>query len=160
MSKFIIEGGNSLKGEVVVAGNKNSVFPLFAAALIADSPTVLENVPKIRDVDILFELIKNLGGKVDNDGQGKITIDPEGIKDYTLNSELAGKIRGSIVLAAPLIIKFGKVRFPRPGGDFVGIRSLNEHLKVFEAFGAKANGDAINFDIKVDKLWPAEIFLD
>lgn len=140
MAKFIIQGGNKLEGEVRVSGNKNSMFPLMAASLLGNLPTTLKNVPQIRDVEVLSEIIQDLGGKVVRE-RNELRIDPSGLSSFELKPELAGRIRGSIVLAAPLLVKFGKVNMPRPGGDQIGLRPITTALNMLRAFGAKCESD-------------------
>lgn len=160
MAKFVIEGGQKLNGEVQVAGNKNSALKLMAASLLADSPTRLSNVPKIRDVEVMVEIIRDLGAKIENNGNGEIVIDPGGLSSSRPTPELFGRIRASVVLAAPLLARFGEVKLPRPGGDSIGERILDTHIAMLTAFGAKCSGDFSGYTIKNDSLRPSEIFLE
>ncbi len=160
MAKFVIQGGQKLEGSVKVAGNKNSALKLMAAALLADSPTTLSNVPKIRDVTVMKEIIKSLGAKVDDDGNGEIVIDPGGLSSSKPDPELFGRIRASVVLAAPLLMRFGKVELPRPGGDSIGERILDTHIAMLTAFGAKCTGDFSGYTIENGALRPSKIFLE
>lgn len=135
VSKFIITGGVPLKGKVKLAGNKNTALKLIPAALLSDSPTTLENVPAIRDVDVMVELVESLGVKVTGKGTNTLVIDPAGLKSYELNPNLCTKIRASVVLAAPLLAKLGKAIITPPGGDQIGERLLDTHFLMMKEMG-------------------------
>ncbi|HBL52225.1 MAG: UDP-N-acetylglucosamine 1-carboxyvinyltransferase [Candidatus Blackburnbacteria bacterium RIFCSPHIGHO2_02_FULL_39_13] len=160
MAKFIIQGGVKLSGEVKVAGNKNSALKLMVASLLGDSPTTLFNVPQIRDVETMAQLIEGLGAKVTFEGEGVVKIDPTNLNSWQLDWELMGKIRASVVLAAPLVMRFGKVSLPKPGGDSVGERLIDTHISMLTAYGAKCNRDYKGYEITAEKLKPADIFLE
>lgn len=160
MAKLEITGGRQLKGEITVSGNKNSTFGLVAASLLADSPTTLTNVPNIRDVEVTAQIIEDLGGKVSYGKDGTLSIDPRDLSSWKLNPELTGRIRGSVVLVAPILARFGKVEFTRPGGDSIGERLLDAHFSVLASFGAKLDGDSSGYKVSVAKLSPANIFLE
>lgn len=160
MSKFIINGGNKLEGEMTVSGNKNSVFPLLSASLLADGPTTLTNVPQIKDVDVMIEILRDLGCGVSTDQEGEIVIDPTSTASHEIKPELGGKIRGGIVLASGLLVRFGKADFPRPGGDPIGARPIEAHMEALSALGAKCDPDFVGISIRGDNLAPAEIFLE
>ncbi len=137
MAKFVITGGAKLEGEVVVAGSKNSVLALMPAALLADSPVTLTNVPVIRDVRVMGEIIEKLGGKVSGLGTNTLTIDPKGLTSYELNPDLSGRLRASVLLAAPLLVRFGKAVITPPGGDQIGERLLDTHFSMLKKFGVE-----------------------
>ena len=160
MSKLYIVGGNKLKGEVKVAGNKNSALKLMAAALLADSPSTFTNVPKIRDVEVMGELIKKLGAKVVGLGTNTVTIDPTSLSFYELDPMLTERIRASVVLAAPLLAKFGRAIITPPGGDQIGERLLTTHFSMMREFGVdtKRKGNKFLLEWKVRKA--PDIFLE
>ena len=160
MSKFVIHGGNSLKGEVKVSGNKNSIFPLISASLLASGTTTLSNVPQIKDVDVMIEILRDLGCGVSNNNEGEITIDPTSLSGHEIKPELGGKIRGGIVLASSLLVKFGKADFPRPGGDPIGARPIESHMEALSALGAKCDPDFQGISIRAEELKSTEIFLE
>lgn len=160
MSKFIIQGGRKLEGEVIISGNKNSVFPLLSAALLINGPTILTNVPQIKDVEVVLEILKSIGCSIQFGNPGEITIDPTNISSSEINPELGAKTRGGIVLASGLLVRFGKVEFPRPGGDPIGARPIEAHLEALVALGAKCDPDFAGISIKAQNLSPAEIFLE
>lgn len=159
MAKFIIEGGNKLNGEVTVSGNKNSTFPLMAASILADSPTTLTNVPNIKDVEVMCDILRELGCVITTDEEGTVTIDPSGINKWEIPSELGSRLRGAIVLASSLLVRFGKADFPHPGGDPIGARPIDAHMEALSAFGAVIDPDFAGTSIRAENLKPAQIFL-
>lgn len=159
MAQFRITGGVPLKGEIKVAGNKNSVLPLMAAALVVDGPVKLTNVPKIRDVARMAEIIQGLGATVAGIGTNELEIDASDLASCEPDPKLASQLRGSVLLAAPLLYRFGKVTLPAPGGDSIGERLLETHFELLGKFGVdiKQDGEVYNLS---GKAKPAEIFLD
>jgi UDP-N-acetylglucosamine 1-carboxyvinyltransferase len=134
VAKFVITGGAKLEGEVVVAGSKNAVLALMPAALLANSPVTLTNVPIIRDVRVMSKIIEELGGEITGLGTSTLIIDPSGLSSYELSSELSGKLRASVLLAAPLLARFGKAVITPPGGDQIGERLLDTHFSMLKKF--------------------------
>jgi len=138
MEKFVINGGKTLSGKVKISGAKNSALKLIAASILADSKTTLRNVPQIEDVSIMVEVLKNLGARVNVDTENKvIEINPESISSYEAPYELVRKMRASILVAGPLLSKFGKVKIAIPGGCNIGSRQIDLHLKGFKDLGAE-----------------------
>lgn len=161
MAKFVIQGKNKLSGEVRVSGNKNSTFPLIAAALLTAQPTKLSNVPNITDVEVMVDIIRDLGCKVDwNKETSIMVINPSGLSASQINPDLGGKLRGAIVLASSLLTRFGQAEFPSPGGDPIGARPLGVHLAAMKALGAECDRDFTGVRMTVKKLKPAKIFLE
>lgn len=114
MSKFIIEGGKKLEGEVKISGSKNAALPIIAATVLNSGKTTLYNVPDIQDVQTMFEILKNIGGKV-NKKRNKIIIDTSGLHTYEIPDNLMRQMRSSVVLAGALIGRYHKARFSCPG---------------------------------------------
>ena len=114
MSKFIIEGGKKLEGEVKISGSKNAALPIIAATILNSGTTTLYNVPKIEDVQTMFEIIKKIGGKINNKNN-KIIIDTSKVHRLEIPDELMRKMRSSVILAGALIGKYKKARFSYPG---------------------------------------------
>ncbi|MBI2007501.1 MAG: UDP-N-acetylglucosamine 1-carboxyvinyltransferase [Candidatus Blackburnbacteria bacterium] len=160
MARLEIAGGTKLKGKVKVGGNKNSMFGLMSAALLANSSTKLTNSPRIRDVEVMVNILKSLGCRVEYDHNGEVLIDNHGLSSSHPDEELAGRIRGSVVLAAPLLVRFGEVEIPRPSGDSIGERLLDTHINVLSSFGAKTRGNHSSYIVKAEKLHGANIFLE
>ena len=136
MAKFIITGGKKLSGSVALTGNKNAALKLIPAALLGGSPSTLTNVPGIRDVEVLIQIIEKLGVKVTRD-KDVVTIDPKGLSSYEIDPDLSTRIRASVVLAAPLLVKFGKAIITPPGGDQIGERLLDTHFSMMKEMGVE-----------------------
>ncbi len=157
--RFIVQGGRPLTGTVRPAGNKNAALPILAATLLADGPVDLGNVPKIRDVEMMMALLEHLGAQVAWTGPNTVRVDPAGVTSKPLDPGLCAKIRASILLAAPLLARFGQVVLPPPGGDVIGRRRVDTHFLALEALGATILvGDRYKMDAKT--LVGADIFLD
>lgn len=114
MSKFIIEGGKRLEGEVRISGSKNAALPIIAATVLNAGKTTLYNVPEIQDVQTMFEIIKEIGGKVTKK-RNKIIIDTSKVHIYEIPDNLMRQMRSSVILAGSLIGKYHKARFSCPG---------------------------------------------
>lgn len=160
MSRFIVEGGRSLSGRIRPAGNKNAALPCLAAAVLTDQPVAIDNVPRIRDVLTLLDIIRSLGATAEWDGPNSVVIDAAGVGVGRVDREQAARIRASLLLAGPLLARFGDVRLPPPGGDVIGRRRMDTHFLAFEGLGASVElGD--DYRIHVDgRLRGASIFLD
>jgi len=157
--RFVVEGGTPLRGTVRPAGNKNAALPMIAATLLADGPSDLVNVPRIRDVEVLVALLQDLGAGVEWTGPGTLRVDPSGLEDKPLDPELCGRLRASILLAGPLLARFGQVTLPPPGGDVIGRRRLDTHFLAFERLGAEVDlGEA--YQVTARELAGTDIFLD
>jgi UDP-N-acetylglucosamine 1-carboxyvinyltransferase len=157
--RFIIRGGRPLSGTIRPAGNKNAALPVIAATLLADGPVHLSNIPRIRDVETLLELIADLGAMVSWTGPNAVTIDARPVKPKPLDPVLCTRIRASILLAGPLLARFGSVTLPPPGGDVIGRRRVDTHFLALERLGALVTvGD--RFEIEAKQLIGADIFLD
>jgi UDP-N-acetylglucosamine 1-carboxyvinyltransferase len=156
---FVVEGGRPLQGTVRPAGNKNAALPLIAATLLADGPSELVNVPRIRDVEIQLALLEDLGATVAWTAPGRVRVDPGGLRDAPLDADLCHRLRASVLLAGPLLARFGQVTLPPPGGDVIGRRRLDTHFLAFERLGAVVDvGDA--YRVSARALAGADIFLD
>lgn len=160
MSRFIVEGGRPLSGRIRPAGNKNAALPCLAAAVLTDQPVVIENVPRIRDVLTLIDIIRSLGASANWEGPNTVVIDAHGVEVGSVDRAQAARIRASLLLAGPLLARFGDVRLPPPGGDVIGRRRMDTHFLAFEGLGARVElGD--DYRIHVDgRLRGAPIFLD
>ena len=136
MAKLRIIGGRRLSGRVTVEGNKNSALPLLAACLLTDQECVLTNVPRIRDVDVLVQLMRGLGAAVEGAGTGTLRVRCEKITTDRPDPLLVGKLRGSVLLLGPLLARYGSARLAQPGGDFPTRRTIFTHLQALEELGA------------------------
>jgi UDP-N-acetylglucosamine 1-carboxyvinyltransferase len=156
---FTVEGGHKLRGTVQPAGNKNAALPVLAAALLADGPVVLHNVPRIRDVETLLELLQTLGVAVTWAAEHTVEVDARGATGGDPDPALCNRIRASILLAGPMLARFGRVRLPPPGGDVIGRRRVDTHLLALEQLGARVTVGA-TYDFEAKALRGADIFLD
>jgi UDP-N-acetylglucosamine 1-carboxyvinyltransferase len=160
MEKFIIEGGVPLKGEVNPAGNKNAALPMLAATLLTDEPVILHNLPNIRDVRDMRQLVASLGVDIKDMGDNSWKITARSVRPADLDPELCARIRASILLSGPMIARAGEVHLPPPGGDVIGRRRLDTHLLALKALGADVQYKR-SFDFHARKrLKGADILLD
>jgi UDP-N-acetylglucosamine 1-carboxyvinyltransferase len=136
MASLKIEGGRALSGRVAVDGNKNSALPLIAACLLTDQPCEIANVPRIRDVDVLLQLIEQLGARVEGKGTGTLRIQCARVTADRPDPALVGRLRGSVLLLGPLLARTGFARLAPPGGDFPARRTIATHLDALMAMGA------------------------
>ena len=137
MSRFVIEGGYPLSGTHATPGNKNAALPMIAAALLADGPVTISNLPMIRDVRRMLELVAATGAGVSLDEPARTaTIDPRSVSRTSLPEDLCSQIRTSILLAGPLLARHGRAEIPPPGGDVIGRRRLDTHFDGLQALGA------------------------
>jgi UDP-N-acetylglucosamine 1-carboxyvinyltransferase len=141
MENFVIQGGSPLSGEITPAGNKNAALPILAACLLTDEELVLHNVPRIRDTEAQLALLEGIGVKVAWSGENEVRLRADAVTATELDEELASRIRASFLLAGPLLARFGEVRMPPPGGDFIGRRRLDPHLDAFRDLGARIEGE-------------------
>ncbi len=159
MAKFLITGGNRLEGEIDVLGNKNSALKLIPAVLASEKKSILTNVPNIADVRILIEIIEKLGAKV-NFVDNTLEIDPSSLNSYEPDADLCSRIRASVVLAAPLLVRFGKAILTPPGGDQIGDRLLDTHLSMMQKLGVVFTRKDGKFYLTWDKKISGNIFLE
>lgn len=135
MERFVIEGGHPLSGTVKVSGNKNAALKLLPACLLTDEPVMLHNVPRIQDVMFTLDLLADLGAEVTDLGDGSWRIHAAEVRKTELDSRLASKIRASFVFSGPMLARMGQVTLPLPGGDVIGGRPLDTHIRALEALG-------------------------
>jgi UDP-N-acetylglucosamine 1-carboxyvinyltransferase len=156
---FVIEGGRPLNGRVRAAGNKNGALPILAATLLAGEPVTLTNVPRIRDVETMVELIADLGADVDWLGPNEVRVDSRNVTKTTVDPALASRIRASFLLAGPLLARFGEATVTPPGGDVIGRRRLDVHIHAFEQLGAEVHVDRV-FELRAERLRGRHVFLE
>lgn len=159
MSKFEVTGGKRLKGEITLSGNKNSALKLIPATLLASSPTTLTNVPAISDVKVMVELLKKLGAKVDYKNH-TLTVDPSSLNSSAPDPDLCARIRASVVLAAPLLVRFGKTVVTPPGGDQIGDRFLDTHFAMMQKLGVEMERKNGQFYLVWKKKKGGKLFLE
>ena len=140
MQKLLIKGGKKLSGEVVISGSKNASLPIIISSLLFDNPVQFENVPKVKDIYTLINLIKVLGREVEFDENKEILKISKKNKDkYFAPYSIMKTMRAGVLVLAPLLAKFGKARVSLPGGCSIGARPVNLHLDALKKLGAKIN---------------------
>src|SRR6267378_5837966 len=155
---FSVTGGRALKGTIRPAGNKNAALPILAATLLADGPCRIDNVPHIRDVETMLALLAHLGAEVRWLGPNTVEVNTARAEPRELDPALCARIRASILLAGPMLARFGRVSLPPPGGDVIGRRRVDTHFLALERLGAEITvGDTYTLE---GKLSGADIFLD
>src|SRR6266853_2004485 len=155
---FSVTGGRALKGTIRPAGNKNAALPILAATLLADGPCRIDNVPHIRDVETMLALLAHLGAEVRWLGANTVEVNAARAEPRALDPKLCAKIRASILLAGPMLARFGTVSLPPPGGDVIGRRRVDTHFLALERLGVEITvGDTYKLE---GKLTGADIFLD
>jgi len=159
MESFVIEGGRRLSGTVRASGNKNGALPILAASVLASDEVRLTNVPRIRDVETMVELLADLGADVEWTGPNDVRVDPRGVAKWKLDHGLAQEIRASFLLAGPLLARFGRVSVPPPGGDVIGRRRLDTHINAFQELGVEVELNG-GYEMRTDGLRGKRMYLD
>ena len=159
MQSFVIEGGRTLSGTVRAAGNKNGALSILAATVLASDEVRLSNVPRIRDVETMVELLVDLGADAEWTGANEVRVDPGSVSKTDLDPALAREIRASFLLAGPLLARFGRVTVHPPGGDVIGRRRLDTHVHAFAALGAEVELDGV-YDLSASGLKGTRVYLD
>lgn len=149
-----------MSGEIEVSGAKNAALAILPAAILADGPCVLENVPNIRDVSTIIRILFEMGADVKMLDKSTIQIDPAGIKETVVPYEMARQFRASYYFIGALLGKYKQARVAMPGGCNLGDRPIDQHLKVFSALGAECNIDRGMVDVRAEELSGTQIYLD
>ncbi len=139
--KFIINGGKPLRGEIEGRRAKNAAFPILAATLLTKKECVISNLPLIEDVFRMIEILKSIGSQVNWIGERTILIKNFQIDPLKIKEDLICLLRGSVLFLGPLLARFGKVRFPQPGGCIIGARPIDIHLDGFRQLGINIKKD-------------------
>lgn len=156
----MVEKSPPLRGSVRVSGAKNSALPILAASLLGTEDIILEDVPKLKDVDVICEVLASLGAKVEFLDEGVIKINSANIDSYSTPYELMSKMRASFLVMGPLLTRLGKAKTSLPGGCAIGTRPIDLHLKGFKALGSEIDVDHGNIGAYADKLIGDRIYLD
>ena len=159
MSEYIIKGGKRLEGEVEISGSKNAALPIIAATILNGGKSTLYNVPKIHDTQMMFEILKKLGGKITKKSK-KVIIDTSKIDKYEIPEELMRQMRSSVILAGGLLGRHRKAVFSYPGGCDIGARPIELHLKAFEKLGINITKNYGNIECRCDKIVGEKIDLE
>ena len=158
LSRFVIHGGRPLQGEIVASGSKNAVLPMIAAALLTEEEVVLENVPSIRDVDVMLEIAGEIGAEVSRI-EDRVTIRGANLTDAPLPAELCERVRTSVLFVAPLLHRLGRAKLHPPGGDGIGRRRLDTHFYGLRQLGVDVDDLEFEFIVR-EKREGAMIFFD
>ena len=160
MSSLLIEGGRPLSGRLTVEGNKNAALPLLAACLLTSEECVLENMPRIGDVEVMANLLREVGAEVEGVGTTTVRVRCRTITSSEPSAALVGKLRGSVLLLGPLLARTGRAILGMPGGDFPARRTIGTHVDALVALGARvlpSNGHALDTP---DGMKAASFYLD
>ncbi len=159
MSRFIIQGGKRLEGEIEISGSKNAALPIIAATVLNAGTTTLYNVPDIQDVNTMFEILKKIGATIKRKNN-KIIINTSKIHTYEIPDDLMRQMRSSVILAGALLGKYHKARFSCPGGCDIGSRPIDLHLKGFEKLGVNIKEEYGEIYCDAEKIIGTQIHLD
>ncbi|HZY43519.1 MAG TPA: UDP-N-acetylglucosamine 1-carboxyvinyltransferase [Anaerolineae bacterium] len=159
MDQFVIEGGQPLTGQTTPSGNKNAALPLMAACMLTDQPIILHNVPRIRDVRTMLQLLADLGVDISEPDGHTLHLRAANVRKTKLDPDLCREIRASILLAGPMLARLKSIELSPPGGDVIGRRRVDTHFLALTRLGAEIE---INheFRMKADRLVGCDILLD
>ncbi|NLM50684.1 MAG: UDP-N-acetylglucosamine 1-carboxyvinyltransferase, partial [Clostridiaceae bacterium] len=160
MQKFVIEGGHPLKGEVSISGSKNAAVAVICGAILTDGICRIENLPKIKDVYVILDILTKLGAKITTLPDSSVIIDPTNINTYTATFDMVRKMRGSYYLLGSLLGRFSRANVSMPGGCNFGTRPIDQHIKGFVSLGADINIVHGIIEAKAEELVGNHIFLD
>ena len=160
LDKFVINGGKALKGEVRISGAKNAAVAILPAVLLADGPCIIENLPDISDVSAILGVMQALGAEVRLINKTSVSIDPTYVKSFVVSQKMAEGMRASSYFLGALLGRMNKARVAPPGGCNFGVRPIDQHIKGFEALGAKMSFENGMVDGKAMRLTGASIYLD
>ncbi len=159
MSKFIIQGGKPLRGEIRVSGMKNAATPILAASILTREDCIIDNIPKITDVERMENILKGLGASVKRISKHKVEINCSKIDTTNPDFQEVKEMRSSILLMGPLLARFKKIKIPHPGGCIIGARPIGTHFEALEALGAKIAQDQNYLRLEAKKLIGTKIVL-
>jgi len=159
MQSFVIQGGRPLSGTIRASGNKNGALPILAATVLAGEAVHLSNLPRIRDVEIMVELLADLGADAAWVGPNEVRVDSSAISKTELDPDLCREIRASFLLAGPLLARFGRAVVPPPGGDVIGRRRLDTHFHAFAELGVTVESNGA-YELRADRLVGKRMYLD
>jgi UDP-N-acetylglucosamine 1-carboxyvinyltransferase len=157
---FVIEGPRRLSGTIRAAGNKNGALPILAACILVDGAVSLANVPRIRDVDTMLDLLCDLGADAAWTGPNEVRVDARGVSKSAPDERLCSMMRASFLLAGPLLSRFGRATMPPPGGDVIGRRRLDPHMHALSELGAEIDLSGRLYEIQAARLQGSNLFLD
>ena len=159
-NQYIIKGGTPLRGEVTISGAKNAALGILAAAIMTDETVTIDNLPDVRDINVLLQAIKGIGATVNRISPHVVQINGSSIGDVTIDYDSIRKIRASYYLLGALLGKYKKAKVALPGGCDIGSRPIDQHLKGFRALGASVNIEYGMINTQAEQLTGNHIFLD
>ena len=160
MARFIVEGGTPLRGEITASGNKNSALPLIAASLLTTEPVTLRNLPRIRDVRVMLDILCGIGAEVKELDKGAVRISTANVKKTDLDPKLSKEIRTSLLFTGPMLARFKRVTIGQPGGDVIGPRRTDTHWLALRALGARLEASQNGYRLEATQLAGADVPLD
>ena len=160
MEQYIIKGGRPLSGEVNISGAKNAALGILAAAVMTDEDVIIENLPDVRDINVLLEAISEIGADVKRIDRHTVKINGGNIKEVSVDDDYIRKIRASYYFIGALLGKYKKAQVPLPGGCNIGSRPIDQHIKGFRALGAKVTIERGAVIANADRLSSAHIYFD
>ena len=160
MEKFVIKGGNALKGEVTISGAKNAAVAIIPATILAKGKCILENVPSISDVYILLKILKEMGAEVELLSKSSVMIDTTHLGEPVVPYELARHMRASYYFLGALLGRYNEASVSMPGGCFFGVRPIDQHIRGFEAMGTDVSIDFGMINAKAKCLTGSHIYFD
>lgn len=160
MEQYAIRGGNPLVGEVEIGGAKNAALPILVAAVMANEPVLIENMPDVRDTNVLLEAMAEIGAKVERLDRHTVRINGQGIRSVRVDGEFVKKIRASYYFLGALLGKYKEASVVLPGGCNIGSRPIDQHLKGFRALGATTEVEYGSISAKAESLTGSHIYMD
>ncbi|MFA5577061.1 MAG: UDP-N-acetylglucosamine 1-carboxyvinyltransferase [Tissierellaceae bacterium] len=160
MSNIMVEKSPPLRGRVKISGAKNSALPILAASILGTEDIILEDVPNLKDIEVMSEVLTSLGARVEKLDKGIIKINSSNINNYETRYELMSKMRASFLVMGPLLTRLGRTKTSLPGGCAIGTRPIDLHLKGFKALGAIVDTDHGNIGASAEELIGSKIYLD
>ncbi|MBI4457814.1 UDP-N-acetylglucosamine 1-carboxyvinyltransferase [Candidatus Uhrbacteria bacterium] len=158
-TRFVIRGGRHLSGDIKVGGMKNAATPILAATLLASEPCIIENVPRLSDVERMLDILRSLGAEAEWTGEHEVSIDARRADIGSLDAKAVKSMRSSVLLMGPLLARFHEVRMPEPGGCIIGNRPLDAHIAAFETLGAQVRRENGHYVLTSGRLKGATIIL-
>ena len=159
MSKFVIRGGKPLKGKIRAGGMKNAATPIIAATLLTSEECVIDNVPRISDVERMLEILKSLGARAEWTGEHEVTVSAKDADIKSLDKKIVKSMRSSILFLGPLLARFKRVQIPEPGGCIIGNRPPDTHFYALEKIGAKVTRENGYYNLETEGLTGSVVIL-
>ncbi len=160
MGQYIMRGGNPLAGDVTIGGAKNAALGILAASVMTDEDVRIDNLPDVRDINVMLEAIREIGAKVEKQGEHAVIINASSVRDVTVDDEYIRRIRASYYLIGALLGKYKSADVPLPGGCDIGSRPIDQHIKGFRALGAEVEVGAGRVKAHAIDLVANHIYLD